>query len=806
MYPVSELYKSKIERDGRILDSKIIIDHHEGSIELTNDDLSMGSLTYNSSTQSGENFTIGGTVASDLSFAIMRNHSNLVYNSNEEVNMPNQEVIPTTAEGDFDVVGEWGRNLFVLKDAVAGYVAGSTGVIYPPDAENVTSDYIDVADVNEMMYSIWVLIENTKENLLRSWTGIGLYDEHKNFIKRVTLIEPVVESGSLQYYSYEVSQYFTPDTAYIRIGSRYLANGMVKLEKGSQATPWTPAPEDFNNLKGKQYNLSTTLKKDQWYTLSVDGSFTNDEFIGLWLGNDKFIGYLNENNNITFKPNEDYEYKTIILKSLFETGTIYTIKLEEGEIATPWTANLDNVNFEGAIIRPSVGLEVSEGTFEYVPLGVFIVDEDKREMDVINLKAIDNMIRLGDKYSESTLAYPATLFQIYQNICSHNNLIPATINFPNKDYVVQEKPEGDYTFRDILGFVAELSGTFAKFNRLGQLELKWYEFVDLEISPDIRYNFKVSDEVIGITGIIFTIEGEDEEEDIVYITGTEDYAIDISDNPLLQSDYEIVLPNILNNVQGTIFRPYETEWFGNPAIDSGDMVIHETLSGELINSIITTSTFNYGRKSKMYAKATPTVKKGFEGSTSKKLNQIVRKIRQQDREYNEKITNLESAQLNAIEMMANMLGGHIIKNEESGIIYIADNPDILSATKIWKWGIDGFGYSSDGGITWETAITADGSIVAMLVSAGIVTADMVKTGILQSQDGNLQINLETGYFNLGGIVYNSDGLRINLANGKSIEETIDDLNVTGRNLILNSRETKTTWQQYKNYTWEEVMG
>jgi len=93
---------------------------------------------------------------------------------------------------------------------------------------------------------------------------------------------------------------------------------------------------------------------------------------------------------------------------------------------------LDNVNFEGAIIRPSVGLEVSEGVFEYVPLGVFIVDEDKREMDVINLKAIDNMIRLGDKYSESTLAYPATLFQIYQNICSHNNLTPATTTFQIK--------------------------------------------------------------------------------------------------------------------------------------------------------------------------------------------------------------------------------------------------------------------------------------------------------------------------------------------------------------------------------------
>ena len=411
-------------------------------------------------------------------------------------------------------------------------------------------------------------------------------------------------------------------------------------------------------------------------------------------------------------------------------------------------------------------------------------------MDVINLKAIDNMIRLGDKYSESTLSYPATLFQIYQNICSHNNLTPATTNFPNKDYVVQEKPEGDYTFRDILGFVAELSGTFAKFNRLGHLELKWYEFAGLEISPDIRYNFKVSDEVIGITGITFTIEGEDEEEDIVYITGTEDYAIDISDNPLLQSDYEIVLPNILNNVEGTIFRPYETEWFGNPAIDSGDMVIHETLSGELINTIITTSTFNYGRKSKMYAKATPTVKKGFEGSTSKKLNQIVRKIRQQDREYNDKLTDLESAQLNAMELMANMLGGHLIIDSEGGNIYIANSPNIQDATEYWQWGLGGFVHYKDGVI--DTGVTADGSIVAYLVNAGIVTADMVKTGILQSQDGQTWINLNNGYFNLGNIKYDQNGFKI-LVHDRTLEDSLDekinrgDLSVSAENRLYQSK-------------------
>lgn len=36
-------------------------------------------------------------------------------------------------------------------------------------------------------------------------------------------------------------------------------------------------------------------------------------------------------------------------------------------------------------------------------------------------------------------------------------------------------------------------------------------------------------------------------------------------------------------------------------------------------------------------------------------------------------------------------------------------------------------------------------------------------------------------------------------------EAINELDITGRNLVLNSRETQVTWQQYKDYTWEEVM-
>lgn len=99
---------------------------------------------------------------------------------------------------------------------------------------------------------------------------------------------------------------------------------------------------------------------------------------------------------------------------------------------------------------------------------------------------------------------------------------------------------------------------------------------------------------------------------------------------------------------------------------------------------------------------------------------------------------------------------------------------------------------------WRTFGTGDGFL-----------ADLIVAGVLKG--GKVKFDLTNGTFIIGDsaedykILFDGDTLRINLANGKSIEETIDDLNVTGRNLVLNSRETQVTWQQYKDYTWEEVM-
>ena len=127
----------------------------------------------------------------------------------------------------------------------------------------------------------------------------------------------------------------------------------------------------------------------------------------------------------------------------------------------------------------------------------------------------------------SELTYPATLYEIYVDACNVCDIPIETTSFPNMNYVVQEKPEGDYTFRDIIGYVAELAGCFAKCNRNGALELRWYEQTDIELEPMNRFNFKPSDNIIKITGVMYGTE------DTVYLAGTDEYVIDLSENPLV---------------------------------------------------------------------------------------------------------------------------------------------------------------------------------------------------------------------------------------------------------------------------------
>lgn len=106
---------------------------------------------------------------------------------------------------------------------------------------------------------------------------------------------------------------------------------------------------------------------------------------------------------------------------------------------------------------------------------------------------------------------------------------------------------------------------------------------------------------------------------------------------------------------------------------------------------------------------------------------------------------LESAKDNASQLIRNALNGHVVITDDASELLIMDTDDIQTATKVWRFNLNGLGYSSTGyNGTFGLALTMDGKIVADYITAGTLNADVIKAGILSDRAGKNFWNLVTG--------------------------------------------------------------
>lgn len=114
---------------------------------------------------------------------------------------------------------------------------------------------------------------------------------------------------------------------------------------------------------------------------------------------------------------------------------------------------------------------------------------------------------------------------------------------------------------------------------------------------------------------------------------------------------------------------------------------------------------------------------------------------------------MQMAVENATSWITGTKGGYVImrKNAEGQPyeILIMDTPDIGTAKKVWRWNNGGLGYSGRGyNGPYTTAITQDGAIVADFITTGTMNAQLIKAGVLQSQNGKFSLDMESGYVDM----------------------------------------------------------
>ena len=105
----------------------------------------------------------------------------------------------------------------------------------------------------------------------------------------------------------------------------------------------------------------------------------------------------------------------------------------------------------------------------------------------------------------------------------------------------------------------------------------------------------------------------------------------------------------------------------------------------------------------------------------------------------------------ARDLLENATGGCVyFRYDQNGVLYeidIMNTNDPNTATKMWRWNINGWGYSDDGGQTYTIAATMDGEIDANFIKTGTLDANRIAAGSITL--GKLETNVQN---QLSGIV------------------------------------------------------
>lgn len=219
-------------------------------------------------------------------------------------------------------------------------------------------------------------------------------------------------------------------------------------------------------------------------------------------------------------------------------------------------------------------------TYEYAKLGIFIADlPTKRKADLVEVEANDRMTKFDvivDDYING-IKYPITLAQIYSGLCNFVGVTSATTTFINSTLSFDEAPVQmeNVTGRELLGWIAEASCTFARFTRDGELELAWFDPTTVTISASNIFENDCAEFLIDLIDKLQVIVTE---KDIGVVIGTGENGYQIVDNPFLygNSDTEVrtkAVP-IYNRLATTrAYKPMAVSAICDWSIEAGDIVM-----------------------------------------------------------------------------------------------------------------------------------------------------------------------------------------------------------------------------------------
>lgn len=299
----------------------------------------------------------------------------------------------------------------------------------------------------------------------------------------------------------------------------------------------------------------------------------------------------------------------------------------------------------GMIVKPRIGIKLPNGTFEYTPLGVFII-ADEIQMDRNNnsttIKAYDKFVVMEGQYV-SKLTYPANAVDIITEIAQMCKVDVNTDDLAHLPTIKISKAITKQSYRTAIGWIAQLYVGFASFDRDGKLTIRRVAEPNYTIEPsEYEQQGLVKNEAPYIIGGIScninvvetTNNGETNETTHKLHSGSVNGSqIELTNDIMTQS----LLDSIWDSLKSITFYPFSLNWFGNPAIEAGDWLSLKDMKGNVFvvpNNGYTIS-FNGGLSSTSKADQNAT-----DSSTVKYTGELTRAIENYSRRQAPDGTNI----------------------------------------------------------------------------------------------------------------------------------------------------------------------
>ena len=295
----------------------------------------------------------------------------------------------------------------------------------------------------------------------------------------------------------------------------------------------------------------------------------------------------------------------------------------------------------GMIVKPKIGIKLPSGTFEYTPLGVFII-ADEIQMDRNNnsttIKAYDKFVVMEGHYV-SKLTYPANAVDIITEIAQMCKVDVNTNDLAHLPTIKVSKAITKQSYRTAIGWIAQLYVGFASFDRDGKLTIRRVAEPNYTIEPSEGLVKNEAPYIIGgiscnVTVVETTNNGETSETTHKIHSGSVNGSqIELTNDIMTQE----LLDSIWNSLKTVTFYPFSLNWFGNPAIEAGDWLSLKDMKGNVFvvpNNGYTIS-FNGGLSSTSKADQNAT-----DSSTVKYTGELTRAIENYSRRQAPDGTNI----------------------------------------------------------------------------------------------------------------------------------------------------------------------